>query len=286
MKFNPKYTLKVEGNGGQNVVIELPYTVEFHIDRSNLASSQTATFTIYNLGKERRNLLQKDQSNAGELRSIQFSAGYDDIGRPLCFNGTVMSAYSERRPKDFVTVIEAFDGGYAMANGLSNFTIGSGASFKEILETLASPVNFPSVTGRPIIGNFPGRTTRGSTYVGNTWNYISQLARGLAYVDNGRLNVLNPNEVISPNIPLINSSSGLLTSPKRSGALIEFEMVFEPRLVVGQIVALQSIGNDIFNGSYKVTGFVHSGTISDVVAGTNRTQVTLWKGTATLIPVK
>ena len=289
MKFGRKYTLSVEvapdtnRQPTKNVVIELPYSCEFVIERTNLASSQTATFTIYNLGKERRNLLQKDQSNVGELRAIQFRGGYDDIGTPLCFNGTVMSAYSERRGVNFVTVIQAYDGGYAMANGTSNFTIGSGATFKEIMQHLLN--DLPGIARQAIIGNFPTKTARGSSYVGNTWNYLMQVSGGLANIDNGQLKVLQPNEVITAEIPVINSASGLLTSPKRAGSLIEFSMLFEPRLTVGQIVQLESTGVDILNGPYKVTGFTHRGMISPSVGGDAVTDVTLWKGTAVFVPV-
>lgn len=283
MKFNPKYSLSVEvnpdqktGQATQNVTIKPPFTVEFNIQRNNLASSQTGTFKIYNLGEKTRNLIYKDRYAFNDYRAIQFHAGYDDIGTPLIFNGAVYQAYSERIGNNMVTTIEAFDGGYAMANGNSLVTIGSGSTFQEILKKLNA--DLPFVSASPILGDFPNITIRGSTYVGNTWNAIVQITGGLASIDNGQLKALNPNEVFKGELEVITSESGLLGSPKRALTQIEFPILFEPRLSVGQIIVLQSSTNKLFNGVYKVTGFTHSGIISESVGGERRTHVSLWKG--------
>lgn len=279
MKFNPQYSLSVETTGGANLTIELPYSCEFMIRRQNLASAQTATFKILNLAEKSRDLIYKDAFNLTQLRNIQFRAGYPDIGTPLLFNGTVYTAYSEKPSpgEDFITTIECYDGGYAMANGISQFSVGSGATFKEILMSLNK--DLPGIADKPIIGDFATKTRRGSVFLGNTWNYIVQLTQGLANIDNGQLKVLKPNEVINGEIPVINSDTGLKGSPKRSQSSIELSMLFEPRLTVGQLVDLESETNTIFNGVYKVTGFTHTGLISPSVAGQRQTDVTLWKGT-------
>lgn len=282
MKFNRKYTLSLEVGGGSNVTIELPYSLDFTVRRENLASSQTATFVVYNLGERLRNLIYKDRFNVTEFRAVQLRAGYEDF-TPMIFNGTIMQAYSVREGVNFKTIIECYDGAYAMANSFSSVTIASGATFREILERLNS--DLAGVTGQPIIGNFPTKTGRGSVYLGNTWNYIVQVSKGLASIDNNQLVVLNQNEVLSADIPVINAESGLLGSPRRMATMIEYRMVFEPRLILGQIVALESSANSLFNGTYKVVGFSHRGTISPAVAGDACTEVSLWKGTEAFLTV-
>ncbi len=67
--------------------------------------------------------------------------------------------------------------------------------------------------------------------------------------------------------------------------MIEFDMIFEPRFTVAQIIELQSETNRILNGDYKVMGFVHQGLISPSVDAPRITHVSLWKGTAALKPV-
>jgi hypothetical protein len=114
---------------------------------------------------------------------------------------------------------------------------------------------------------------------GNTWNIIRQESDNLAIIDNGQVKILQPNEAIASDIPVITSASGLLSSPARSGQMIELDMLFEPRLTVGQIVELDSTTNRLYNGTYKVMGFTHSGMISPAVAGPAKSTVQLWLGT-------
>lgn len=282
MKFGPLYTLKIEVNPDQktgqaqdHLIIELPFAVEFQIERKNLAAAQTATFLIRNLGEKTRNLIYKDRYAFNDYRGIQFSAGYEDIGKPQIFNGQVAQAYSERSGVDMITTIECFEG-YAMANGVSFFTMGSGVKFSEILRKLNN--DLPMVSNNPIIGDFPNVTSRGSTYIGNTWNYLLQTSNGLATIDNGQLKALQPNEAFEGGLPVITSESGLLGSPKRAETQIDMSMLFEPRLTVCQITELSSSTNAIFNGLYKVCGFTHAGIISPTGTGERTTKVSLWKG--------
>lgn len=282
-KFGRIYSLNVELAGGQKATIELPFTIEFEVQRENLASSQTATIKVYNLGERLRNLIYKDRFNVTEFRAVQLRAGYEGFKAPLIFNGTILQAYSERRGVDFITTLECYDGAFAMSNSYSSQTFGAGATREQVLRGLNADLK--GVSGQPIIGNFPGKTARGSVYLGNTWNYIVQLSEGYANIDNGQLKVLRPEEAIQSEIPLITAESGLLGSPRRSNTMIEFEMLFEPRFSLGQVVALQSSTNSIFNGTYKVMGFTHSGIISPSVSGECRTEVSLWTGTSPLVIV-
>lgn len=282
-KFGRVYSLSVELANGQKTTIELPFTVEFEVRRETLASSQTATIKVYNLGERLRNLIYKDKFNVTEFRAVQLRAGYENFKAPLIFNGTILQAYSERQGVNFITTLECYDGAFAMSNSYSSQTFGAGATREQVLRGLNSDLK--GISGQPIIGNFPGRLARGSVYLGNTWNYIVQLSDGYASIDNGQLKILRPNEAIQSEIPLITSESGLLGSPRRADTMIEFEMLFEPRFSLGQVVGLQSEANSIFNGSYKVMGFVHTGVISPSVGGECKTQVSLWTGTSPIVVV-
>jgi hypothetical protein len=57
-------------------------------------------------------------------------------------------------------------------------------------------------------------------------------------------------------------------------------MIFEPRFLIGQALALESFTEKNFNGVYKVIGVKHKGVISDSVCGNAITSVTLWHGPA------
>ena len=272
-------------DGSNNLTIPSDFTVDFEIQRNNWGASQYATFRIYNLKAKTRNRLYKDPYALTEYRAVQFRAGYsDDISLPLCFNGFVLSASSYRRGVDFITEITCYDGGQAMANGFIAQTVSSGISVQQILQSLAN--SLPRIAGTPIIGSFPTVNKRGKVLFGNTWEVILQEAGSLATIDNGQVKILNYNEAIQSDIPVIDASSGLLGSPRRTATSLDFDMLFEPRMTMGQIVELQSSSNEIFNGLYKVQGFTHRGTISPVVAGNCVTTAKLFLGSSELAIIK
>lgn len=290
-KFNRIYSLKVEVDNGvnttplraeflanKNVEITLPYTVEFTISRRNLTSAQTGTFRIYNLGPELRNAIQKDIFQFTQLRSIQFYAGYDSPNgqfMPKVFDGTVLTAYSYRVNRDWITEIEAFDGGWQMANanGVA-ITLAPNTRASDVIAQLSALL--PRLNGSAIIGNFPGTNKRGEVLFGNVWDLLIQKSNGLVTIDNGQVKAMQLSEVIAGPLPVISSESGLLGSPKRTPSTLEFDMIFEPRLTVAQIVKLESFSNPLYNRNWKVIGFEHRGTISPSVAGQCLTSVRLW----------
>lgn len=294
-KFNRVYSLKVEVDDGtanplirpefranKNIEISLPYTVEFEIVRRNFTSAQTGTFRIKNLGLDVRNAIQKDIFQFTQLRAIQFRAGYESPSgdfMPLVFNGTVLSAYSYRVEQDWITEIEAFDGGWQMANtNAVSLTLSPGITASAVIRQLSGQIlqQYGRATAPPIIGNFPSTNLRGEVLFGNAWGLIIQKSNGTATIDNGQIKALQFHEVFQGELPVITSDSGLLGSPKRTTSTLEFDMIFEPRLSVGQLVILESFTNTQYNRPWKVIGFEHRGTISPVESGDCLTSVRLW----------
>jgi len=278
--------LRPEFQANKNVTITLPYTVEFEISRQNQSFAQTATFRIFNLSEVTRNALQKDRWRY-QNRAIQFRAGYESPSgnfMPLAFNGQVLQAYSWRRGVDFITEIEAFDGGLAQTLGTVAFTQKAGASAAETVTKLATLLPFQS--GVPIVGSFPVTNLRGEVFFGNTWQFILQKTKGQACIDNGQVKALNLNEVIEGGLPLISSDTGLLGSPKRGEQTLDCEMLFEPRLTLNQKVRLESTTVRQYNREWKVIGFDHRGMISPSVAGDCITNVRLFFTQTDLLAVE
>lgn len=284
-KFGRRCQLSVEVNPDAkgvpqgNITFPPDLTIEFNIERRSLTSAQTAKFSILNLAEHTRNLVVKDQFALTEKRAVQFRAGYvDDAILPLCFNGEMRIAGSQRSTgaTDIVTEIDAWSGGYAMANGFSAITIAAGATVRETITNLAR--SLPRIAGTPVVGDFPGTNLRGKVLFGNSWNLILQESGNFAIIDNNQVKVLQPNEAIAAEIPVISSASGLLGTPRRTQTSVEVDMLFEPRLTVGQIIELQSDSARIYNGVYKVMGFSHRGVISPAQGGKCTTTALLWFG--------
>lgn len=302
-KFNIIGTLAVEAarparGGVYTITIPASCTIEFSISRQSISASQTGDFIIKGLSPELRDAIFKDQFNTTEHRAIQFWAGYGTFA-PLIFNGEIFYAYSEKPEgsPEVQTHIHAFDGGFQQTNGYTsgygvpNQAIPPGTSAAEVISHLGA--SLPFIAGPPIIGSFPQTNMRHEVIFGNTWGLIQDRCGRLATIDGQIPKVLNLNEVIdgnkvkvlSPNttfdtpIPLISADTGLLGSPRRSGFLVEWDTLFEPRLSLFQLVQVQSRVNPKFNGAFKVMGFTHHGIVSPTTAGDNRTTFTVLFGT-------
>ena len=286
----------VDGAGnrhGTNVItIPKDLKIEFIVNRQGWSTTQTATFRIYNLSDADRDRIYKDAFDYTLFHAIQFWAGYDTF-MPMIFNGTVLSAYSTREGNNDITCIEAQDGGFLMTNGFAsgwgvpNQAIPAGTSATQVIKYLSTTL--PKTTGPAIVGNFPTVNMRDEVLFGNTWGLILQKSGGLATVDNGQVKVLNPNEAVSiptpdseasqrvptasglVTVPLIDAATGLLNAPRRSGRLVEWDMLFEPRMTLFQIIALKSTVNPLFSGVYRVVGFRHQGVVAPTESGPYQT---------------
>ncbi len=268
--------------------VGFPLTLNFDIVRNTLASANTGRFTIYNLKQTTRRDIYKDRWDTTLYRQIKLQAGY--LGQPnlpTIFQGNIQRAYSQRRGPDWTTELECFDGGFGIINSQINTTLAKGWDTKQALNAVFSSMKDGRI-GIGAIGNFPVESTRGLTMAGSSWDSATRLAGpGVVFIDGEKANALQNNEYIDTpdGIPIINASTGLLNAPRRMNATLEIDMLFEPLLIVGQILRVESI-ETINNGTYEVIGIRHRGTISGAIGGQAVTTATLWLGTSALQGVK
>ncbi len=268
-KFGRKYLLEIQiDEAGKTMPIELPFTVEFDIERTTLGSSNVAKFRIYNLSKTSRDLLRFNVSNyGGPFRALSFRAGYGE-NIPLVFSGNVHQAFSHRQGVDFITEIECYDGGFAIVNGVANLPPPIlGTPFQSIIVTLMTQLPHTQFGG---IGNYPGVLTKGNAYTGNLVQNLQTLTGNGFFIDRGKSYALNTEEYLATadSLQVINAASGLIGSPMLEQTKVTFDMIFEPTLQVGSKIFLESLTENNFDGEYKVTAVKHRGMISGAVSGT------------------
>jgi len=280
-KYNRRYQLAIQTQDGSTLVIEPPFTMEFDITRNILTSANVCQIRVLNLNKRNRNQIRFDISNYGELRGIVLKAGYGE-NLPIIFAGNISQAWSVREGTNFVSQIECFDGGYALANGTYNQEFIAGTPQMTVINSMVA--SLPGVTPG-VVRNVSGEIQRGNAYSGNTADLLNQLVPNQFFIDNQKANILGDSECIQGDIANISSDAGLLGTPIREQAIIHFDMVFEPRLKIGQLLNLSSVTDDSFNGSYKVISIKHRGIISEVVSGDAVTSVGLFKGASALTVV-
>lgn len=131
------------------------------------------------------------------------------------------------------------------------------------------------------VGDFSADSARGIALMGNSWDIINRMVSkdGDAFIDGEKVNILKHDEYLRDqgDITLITSETGLLSTPKLYNNILEVPILFEPRIVVGQRVQLESI-ETIYNGIRKVIGVAHNAIISGAVGGEAKTFLTMFKG--------
>lgn len=279
MKLNRTYTLTIQTqdeNGNptdEALIITNPMTIDFSVDRSIYAGLNSLDITIYNLAPKNRNLLFQDVYGIN-YKNIILEAGYQGQGQTIIFNGNIWSAYSERQGVNVLTKIHAIDGLSSQYSKV-NTTLQKGETLQTVINTLSNSMTdlktgtqaFQDYTfNRPVVLN------------DNAFRLLKTYTNDNVFIDMKTINIMKPNEVIEGFVPLINDASGLLATPQRKDATLSINMIFEPRLLIGQVIEIQSSIAPQFDGQYKIYGLKHSGTISDSIAGQCTTTVQMQVG--------
>lgn len=281
IKFNPTYRLTVYSNFS-TVTVEYPITCQFTVVRDILSDSTRATIQLYNLSQTTRNEIRQDvfTFDYKQWKYVHLEAGYGDLkSAPLIFKGRILQAYSYRAggQTDVITEIQAQ--ALDIFDCQTSHMFAAGTSYMDIHNTIVS--DMPNVTVGNV-GALEGKIQTATTFDGNAFNELNKLTNCHSFVDNGVLNTIMDNEVIDVPVPVITEENGLLETPRRSGANLEVKMLFEPSLIIGQLLEIKSMVDPVFNGQYKILGFTHDCLISATQAGQRTTSVTLWA--APLLP--
>lgn len=143
-KFNREYILQIDGPSLPNsIVVKLPFTIEFDIERNKYTSVNRGTVKIYNLAKVHRDLIIHDQwdqaVDSPQTLFVTLQAGYGNgPNYPIILKGNATRAYSYRQGVNFITQIDVFDGGLAYDNALSNHSFGANTPVAQVINTLIS----------------------------------------------------------------------------------------------------------------------------------------------------
>lgn len=295
-KFGRTYDMTVQGRSGRFYTFKNPITVIFEISIQAMAGAavNTAHFMLYNISETTRADIQFDSAididGAGAIRrSVQFAAGYLYEGyQPVIFQGNILKAFSYRDGPDVVTDISVADGLDAV-------------QLSQIYSSRAAPWDAKSEAARIVqtmaqhgvklgaIGTLFDKlkSTRGVMWLGSSWDVTNKFAvsnGGLACIDKGRVYLMGPNDALAApgSIPEIDARTGLLGTPRRSGWVVDMQMIFEPRIQVLQIIKVKSSVNPDIEGTYRVERIGHGGIISDAKDGGVVTSLSLNGGAGVL----
>ena len=75
-KFQRNYRLDIYTPAGELISIAPPFSIQFTVTRNVLASANTVSMTLFNLGPGTRNRIYKDRYTLNEYWRAQLFAGY------------------------------------------------------------------------------------------------------------------------------------------------------------------------------------------------------------------
>lgn len=293
-KLNRRYRLTIQDVDENRepintaVVIENPFTLRFSIDRNIFEQINHGDFEIINLAPDTYNRLfydyftinryfgdqdgTREVGNSFKSRIVILEAGYYGMEMSVIFIGDMWSCYTQRRGTETITKIHAIVG--LRATSITSDVSFSSTSRNRVLMYLADDMHLKlklydvgdKEIPRPVVIN------------GNSYANIQKYASGTAFIDNDEIKVLADDKAFEGDVALINDESGLLGVPNRENGILSVNMIFEPRLEVGQIIEIQSRIAPMFNGQYKVYGLKHEGIISEAEAGRVTTNIQMLVG--------
>ena len=276
-KFQCHYKLMInwtdDSGNSKQAIVQDPVTIEFNVSKGTQANTNSTRITVYNLDQSIRESIYQDRlllDTNKYIKWVTLEAGYGDA-LTLVSWGYIQECHSYRSGVDFVTVIDVTDPD--ILTEYTGVTFESGTTYKQAYEYLISKL--PSLKLGET-GVLDGAFTMPTVFDGNVFVLINRLTGGHTFVDNGVVNTLNDNEVLSDyGCYYIAADTGLLETPKRYEYILEVTMLFEPTIKVGQLIDLRSSTQGRFDGQYKVNGYTHSCLISGSESGSRITTLQL-----------
>jgi len=271
MKFGRAYRLKItDEETGDEVLISNPITIQFTVSRHTSNALNELRADVYNLSENVRTFLFQEPW-VDRKKKVTFEGGYDTLS--TLFVGTLWSGFSQREGSDIVTTIWVKSETFELNNTTIYETINSATTVGDVLRKLLG--TYGEKLPIDVIGEYSDKLLRPVTLNGNVWDLARKYSDNSVYVDNGRIYALKANEAINGVVTTINNKSGLLATPRREINFLQVQTLFEPRIVMNQLLTIESDIQDVYSGEYKVLGIQHTGIISESVGGDLRTIIDL-----------
>jgi len=225
----------------------------FDVKRSLGKEPNTCKITLDNLNDNTKALL--DRKPLG----LVLAAGYRDTGPRVLFSGDVMNAYSELKGANWETVIQVADGGRAYQYGRMRASYKSPVRLDLVLSECARSLGISIPNDVLALPQVKQQLAVGLTLHGPTREVLSKVLDpiGLNWsLQNGKLQILPEGGVKPGEAYVVDVTSGLVGSPKRSiptspkkKSEITCELMLWPEMLPGEQIKLKSRS---FDGVFRI----------------------------------
>lgn len=250
MRYSRNYELQIQTDLEQAIVIKPPFNIVFSADKSVDKSLNKMNIKVYGLSLSNQLAVVKGaQDKKNFIASLK--AGYlDNI--ELVFSGYVNIAERVRENAELPLILECVDGGFDARFSFTSKTIRNKSAIDAILEDMPNTQKGKITEQQKLV--------RPRVLVGNSWYLIKENTNNEQYfIDDGKLNIINKNEVIDNLIPVVESATGLISTPAKKESQITFTTMMNPSLKVGGLCQLKSVYASYLNGVYKITTISYNG---------------------------
>ncbi len=181
--------------------------IQFSVEKSDVASPNTAKISIWNLNPAHKAALEEKDC------IVTLNAGYRG-NTPMVLTGTVTNVVTEDDGADQKTTIDVLDGRKELRDSYVTLGYLQSTDSKLILQDAAGQMGLP-ITFSPGASFKP---LESYSYVGLAKNVLDKVcaSNNLTWtIQNGVIQVTKPNEPISTVAHLISPQTGLIGSPKK-----------------------------------------------------------------------
>lgn len=181
--------------------------IQFSVEKSDVASPNTAKISIWNLNPAHKAALEEKDC------IVTLNAGYRG-NTPMVLTGTVTNVVTEDDGADQKTTVDVLDGRKELRDSYVTLGYLQSTDSKLILQDAAGQMGLP-ITFSPGASFKP---LESYSYVGLAKNVLDKVcaSNNLTWtIQNGVIQVTKPNEPISTVAHLISPQTGLIGSPKK-----------------------------------------------------------------------
>jgi len=262
-RFGQNYELIIQMKDN-SIIIKPPFKIQFDVTKSIDRTLNKATIKIFNISDHYRQQLSKKKEEDKQYLRCILKVGYKSIG--TIFQGNIQSTKVARESSDITITLNCIDGGYDIVNSFTSKTVNSKSEAIKAISSDMKNTSIGAVTTQK-------ETLRPKVLVGNSHKLIE---RNLQFdedyfIDNEKIYILKKTEVISEFASVVNSETGLLSTPeisydtegeddnKNEIEKISFESLMNPSIFVAGLVKIESAYESKLNGVYKVESIQYSG---------------------------
>jgi len=250
LRFDRNYELTIQTELERAIVVRPPFNIAFTADKSTDKSLNKMNIKVFGLSESNQNAVVKNAEDKKKFE-IALKVGYQDSIETI-FRGFINIGQRARENAELPLILECIDGGFDARFSFTSKTIKSKSAIDAILEDMPNTRRGKITPQKTLI--------RPRVLVGNSWDLIRRNVNDEQYfIDNGQLNIIKKNEVTNKFIPVVQASTGLISTPAQEESKVTFQTMMNPALKVGGLCELNAVTAPSLNGIYKINAIGYDG---------------------------